>query len=162
MNKTSNESAVKRKTGGRSARHSSRLAAVQALYQIEQTDDSCLDVIEQFVTYRLNSSKEDTQYFNPDVDFFKQIVCGVIENKSDLDLIIEENLSENWRLERIASVTRAIFRAASYELLKEELIPTPVIINEYIEIGKEFFEDSEAAFINSMLDVISKSLRPAS
>ena len=144
-----------------SSRRSARLGAVQALYQIEQINQEVESAIEEFISHRFPLLGEEMQYFKPDLDLFKNLVQGVSHNLVSLDTLIEENLSENWRLERLPSVMRAILRAACHELNNESLVPTPVIINEYVEISKEFFQDKEVSFANGILDIIAKKVRPA-
>ena len=84
---------------------------------------------------------------------------GVTKNQKDIDLNIKDNLI-GWSLSRIDSVSRAILRSALYELRECIDIPVKVIINEYIEISKSFFEGDEPNFINGILDKISKIYRP--
>ena len=88
-----------------------------------------------------------------------KILKGVIKNQKDIDLNIKDNLI-GWSLSRIDSVSRAILRSALYELRECNDIPVKVIINEYIEISKSFFEGDEPNFINGILDKISKIYRP--
>lgn len=88
-----------------------------------------------------------------------KILKGVIKNQKDIDLNIKDNLI-GWSLSRIDSVSRAILRSALYELRECNDIPVKVIINEYIEISKSFFEGDESNFINGILDKISKIYRP--
>ena len=88
-----------------------------------------------------------------------KILKGVIKNQKDIDLNIKDNLI-GWSLSRIDSVSRAILRSALYELRECNDIPVKVIINEYIEISKSFFEGEEPNFINGILDKISKIYRP--
>ena len=88
-----------------------------------------------------------------------KILKGVTKNQKDIDLNINDNLI-GWSLSRIDSVSRAILRSALYELRECNDIPVKVIINEYIEISKSFFEGEEPNFINGILDKISKIYRP--
>lgn len=88
-----------------------------------------------------------------------KILKGVTKNQKDIDLNINDNLI-GWSLSRIDSVSRAILRSALYELRECIDIPVKVIINEYIEISKSFFEGDEPNFINGILDKISKIYRP--
>ena len=88
-----------------------------------------------------------------------KILKGVIKNQKDIDLNIKDNLI-GWSLSRIDSVSRAILRSALYELRECNDIPVKVIINEYIEISKSFFEGDEPNFINGILDKVSKIYRP--
>ena len=90
---------------------------------------------------------------------FQDIVLGVMERLADLDPMIASTLAEDWRLERMESVVRAILRAAVFELSHDTAVPTPVVINEYIEITKAFCSPSEVAFVNASLDALAKLLR---
>ena len=142
-----------------SARRSARLATVQALYQQEQTGGDINAIVAEFTEHRFSPLQKDSLYFNPDVPLFQSLVLGVTENLEALDALVEANLAENWKLDRLPSVMRAILRTASFELRFEEIVPTPVIINEYIEISKEFFQDKDISFVNGILDVISRHTR---
>ena len=88
-----------------------------------------------------------------------KILKGVTKSQKDIDLNINDNLI-GWSLSRIDSVSRAILRSALYELRECNDIPVKVIINEYIEISKSFFQGEESNFINGILDKISKIYRP--
>lgn len=88
-----------------------------------------------------------------------KILRGVTKSQKDIDLNINDNLI-GWSLSRIDSVSRAILRSALYELRECNDIPVKVVINEYIEISKSFFEGEEPNFINGILDKISKIYRP--
>lgn len=94
-----------------------------------------------------------------DADLFRQIVEGAVEHQSAMDTIIAGKLASGWKLERIDSVARAILRAGLIELWRRKDVPTPVVINEYIEIAKSFFEGPEPAFINATLDACVRSVR---
>lgn len=153
---------MKNKNQRPSSRRSSRLAAVQALYQWDQTGHNIETIINEFTEHRFSLLQEDELYFNPDVPFFKSLVLGVHQNLDTLNALIEKRLAENWRLERLPSVMKGILLAACYELSFEEIVPLPVILNEYIEISKEFFQDKEVSFVNGILDVISKNTRKKS
>lgn len=141
-------------------RPAARFAAVQALYQLEHEPTTPQKVIGDFINHRFNEIVDDTQFIAPDKTLFQEIVMGVMERMADLDSMISSTLSEDWRLDRIESVVRAILRAAVFELSRDTAVPTPVIINEYIEITKAFCIGSEiTAFVNATLDVLAKLLR---
>jgi N utilization substance protein B len=141
---------------GRSA---ARLAAVQALYQLEQEPITPQKVVQEFLNHRFNEIVDGTRFITPDKTLFQDIVMGVMERLADLDPMIVSTLSEDWRLERIESVVRAILRAAVFELNRDTAVPVPVLINEYIEITKAFCTGAEAAFVNASLDALAKVLR---
>jgi N utilization substance protein B len=140
-------------------RPAARLAAVQALYQLEQEPTTPQKVIFEFINHRFNEIVDETRFITPDKTLFQDIVLGVMERLSDLDPMITSILSEGWRLERIESVVRAVLRAAVFELSRDTSVPTPVVINEYIEITKSFCSPSEVAFVNGSLDALAKLLR---
>lgn len=143
-----------------SSRRLSRLKGVQALYQYELTANSMDMVIEQLNNTTLEGpNAEGFKQLQPDIDFLQEIVLGVLDHQPPIDEEISAHLSDGWRLERLPIVILSILRLAIYELKYQPLIPSAVIINEYIEITKDFFGDSETAFINGILDVIAKKLR---
>ena len=147
------------KTGKGGARSSARLAAVQALYQIEASGSPSIVVTREFVEHRFGEIVDDEQYSKADADFFTDLVIGVDKRVDEIDENIKNNLSKDWKLERIESVARAILRAGTYEILSRPDIPTSVIINEYVDVTKAFFEDSTPGFVNGVLDKIAKKFR---
>jgi N utilization substance protein B len=145
-----------------SPRHTSRIAGVQALYQIEQTNEEADRVAFDMIVDEFKTLTLDREFPKPDIDFFKSIVLNAMENLETIDSHITKYLSANWRMERLSSVTRALLRLATYELVYEILTPHAVIINEYLEITKEFSTDGEVSFVNGVLDNMSKDLRQKS
>jgi N utilization substance protein B len=150
------EKTVKEKNG--SARHMSRMGAIQALYQSEQMAQDMNAVLQDFTTHHFaeNNGIFKTQ---PDVVFFRTIAEGVQKNMDAIDPIIQGCLQENWRMDRLPSVMRSLLRAGAYELMYEPLVPTPVVLNEYIEIGKDFFQERDVSFVNGILDAVAKKVR---
>ncbi|OJW53419.1 MAG: transcription antitermination factor NusB [Alphaproteobacteria bacterium 41-28] len=133
-----------------------RLVAVQALFQIEQTGSSASSVVLEFLNHRL----KDTQKGRRQVDttFFVKLTEGAWSTHHRSDEVICGALKEGWPLDRIESVTRAILRAALYEIL-ESNTPTAVIIDEYLNITHDFFDDKEVAFVNGVLNAVAKKIR---
>ncbi|MBM3633583.1 MAG: transcription antitermination factor NusB [Alphaproteobacteria bacterium] len=142
-------------------RPAARLAAVQALYQLEQEPTTPQKVIVEFLNYRFTEVVDNTKFITPDKSLFEDIVIGVMDRMADLDSMISSTLSEDWRIERMESVVRAILRAAVFELSRDTSVPVPVVINEYIEITKSFCTGPEVAFVNASLDALAKLLRTA-
>jgi N utilization substance protein B len=140
-------------------RPAARLAAVQALYQLEHEPTTPQKVVLEFLNHRFDEVVEGTKFITPDKTLFQEIVIGVMEQTADLDSMIASTLAEDWKIERLESVVRAILRAAVFELSRDTSVPTPVVINEYIEITKSFCTPSEVAFVNASLDVLAKLLR---
>lgn len=134
-----------------------RLAAVQALFQIEQTRAVASAVVLEFKTHRFNDMESELK--RSDAAFFAKLVEGAWKIHEQSDEMIRGSLKAGWTLDRIEPVTRAIFRAALYELMETQT-PSAIIINEYLNITHNFFEDIEVAFVNGILNTIAKKLRP--
>lgn len=141
------------------ARSSARLAAVQALYQIEASGTPSRIVIKEFVDHRLGELIDDQQFAKADKAFFIDLVSGIDGRSAEIDDLIKSNLTDSWSLERIESVARAVIRSGVYEILARPDVPTNVIINEYVDVTKAFFDDSTPAFVNGILDKIAKLTR---
>jgi len=96
-----------------------------------------------------------------DSELFTTLIERAVARQSTIDQAIAKNLSAGWRLERIDAVARAILRAGAVELEQRPDIPTPVVIDEYVEIAKAFFDGPEPSFVNAALDACAKDLRGA-
>jgi N utilization substance protein B len=142
-------------------RGAARLAAVQALYQMDVGRQSLEDTLAQFQTYNLGREIEGEQYLPADADFFGQIVRGVIKSQIDIDPTIDNALTDGWPVGRIDATLRAILRAATFELLRRRDIPPSVVITEYVDVAKAFYEDDAPKMVNGVLDTIAKSLTSA-
>lgn len=143
-----------------SFRHAARLAAVQILYQIEQSESSSDIAMEQFESWlekEFYEQEENKFKKRINIDLLRKIIFGISDNSEKIDAMISSLLIQGWEMERLPSVLKAILRAASYELMFEDT-PKAVIINEYIEITKCFFIDNEVAFVNGLLDKIQSPL----
>ncbi len=143
------------------ARGTARLAAVQALYQMEVAQTDAAVVIAQFTRHRFGHEVEGAYYDRADEPFFKDLVLGIVREQRAVDPLIAGHLAEGWRLSRIDSILRAILRAATYELKARTDVPLKVIINEYVEIAHAFFGGDEPGVVNGILDAIARELRPA-
>lgn len=142
-------------------RGAARLAAVQALYQMDIGRQSLEDTLAQFQTFNLGREIEGEQYLPADADFFGQIVRGVIKSQLDIDPTIDNALTDGWPVGRIDATLRAILRAATFELLRRRDIPASVVITEYVDVAKAFYEDDAPKMVNGVLDTIAKSVTPA-
>ncbi|RYE11280.1 MAG: transcription antitermination factor NusB [Hyphomicrobiales bacterium] len=142
-------------------RGAARLAAVQALYQMDVGRQSLEDTLSQFSAHMLGREVEGEQYLPADADFFRQIVSGVIRSQLDIDPTIDKSLSSEWPVGRIDATLRAILRAAAFELLRRRDIPPGVVITEYVDIAKAFYEDDAPSLVHGVLDTIAKQLSPA-
>lgn len=141
------------------ARRAARLAAVQALYQMEYSGASSEAVAQDLLDGRLPLAETGPIDQDADIVLFRTIVEGAVAQQGPVDTMIARKLAEGWRLERLDSVARAILRAGVVELWRRADIPTAVVIDEYVEIAKAFFEGAEPGFINGALDGCAKAIR---
>jgi N utilization substance protein B len=139
-------------------RGAARLAAVQALYQMDVGRQSLEDTLSQFSVHMLGREVEGEQYLPADADFFRQIVQGVIKSQLDIDPTIDKALSNDWPVGRIDATLRAILRASAWELLRRRDIPAGVVITEYVDIAKAFYEDDAPGLVHGVLDTIAKQV----
>lgn len=146
---------------GAGKRGLARLAAVQALYQIELTSANAGAVVSEFLAHRLGREIDGDQYAEADRGFFADLVKGCTERREDVDAIVASSLPPDWPLARLESVLRAILRAGTYELLARADVPPRVAINEYVEIAHAFFSGKEPGMVNGVLDRIARTLREA-
>jgi N utilization substance protein B len=140
----------------RKARSVARLAAVQALYQMEVSGAGAEAVIREFTDHRFDRDIEGETLAQADEDFFGDVVRGVVADQTAIDQAIARRLAEGWRLQRIDATLRAILRAGAWELNKRPDVPHEVAIDEYVEIAKSFFEGPEPGFVNGALDGIAR------
>ncbi len=140
-------------------RAGARLAAVQALYQMEQTEQSVRSVIADFMEDRLGLNDEGDPVEEADPDIFKAIVEGVVDRQEAIDAAIMKRLASGWKIERLDATSRAILRAGVYELIVEISLPSQIILDEYVSIAHAFFEGAEPRFINGLLDAVSRDVR---
>lgn len=148
-------------------RSSARLVAVQALYEIDMTGIDADPVLDEFLRQRWKSAlamategEEDLpEMAAPDGALLAEIVRGVTEKRDELDGIIGPSLSEDWSVERLEVILRAILRAGTLEMLTMGKVPARVVINEYVNVARAFFDDNKPALVNGVLDKIARVLR---
>lgn len=141
------------------ARYAARLAAVQAMYQMELTGLDAEAVAAEFIAHRFPQDAESSNNGAPDERLFADIVRGVPHRQIEIDRAIAGCLSADWKLGRIDSILRAILRAATYELIARPDIPAKVVIDEYLDVTHAFFEGDEVGFINAALDSLARLKR---
>lgn len=144
------------------ARSNSRLAAVQALYQMDIGSADIGDVIAEFRAARLGrtydgETAEELNDDNPaDADFFESIVRGVVEKQAELDPAIDKALASGWRLPRLDATLRATLRAGTFEIYGRSDVPPKTVINEYVTVAKAFFDGDEPKVVNAVLDRLAR------
>jgi N utilization substance protein B len=146
----------------REARTLARLGAVQALYQMEHSGQGVDATVREFQLYRLGSELDGSAIREADDDFFADLVKGVVDAQKPIDPLINRHLREGWSLKRLDSTARAILRCGAYELIRRPDIPAAVVIDEYVEMAKDFFGEGEAEpkFINAVLEACAREARP--
>ena len=144
-----------------SGRSAARLAAVQALYQIDLTAGRVDSVIGEFTVHRLGATIDGDSYTKADLALFTDLVKGVTQRRTEIDLLLDEGLSDDWTPKRLEAILRAILRAGIYELLVRADVPARVVINEYLDVAHAFFDGSQPALVNGVLDTLARQLRGA-
>jgi N utilization substance protein B len=143
-------------SGNPRARHTARLAAVQALYQMELAGGGADETVEEFAEHRFAGYADA-----PDGDFFAAIVRGVPRHQVEIDRGIAGALAKDWALTRIDSILRAILRCGLFELTERPDVPARAVIDEYVAVAREFFGGDEPGFANAVLDTLAKRKRAA-
>ncbi|EJF80894.1 transcription antitermination factor NusB [Bartonella doshiae] len=136
-----------------------RLAAVQALYQMDMVGSGVMETAAEYEAYRLGKEIDGEQYLDADFQWFLAIITGVVKDQKQLDPMLHQQLSAEWSLSRIDSILRAILRAGSWELINRQDVPVAVVMNEYVDIAKAFFEGDEPKLVNAVLDSMAKKIR---
>jgi transcription antitermination protein NusB len=140
-------------------RSAARLAAVQALYQMDLTGKGLDAVIPEFERHWMGKEIEGDRYKPSDGALFRVIVQGVLDRQKRIDPTIDELLAKGWPLKRVEAVMRAILRAGAYELLLTPDTPVKVVISEYVDIARAFFEKDETSMVNAVLDRLARQAR---
>ncbi|ACM26120.1 transcription antitermination factor NusB [Agrobacterium sp. SHOUNA12C] len=140
-------------------RGAARLAAVQALYQMDIGGTGVLEVVAEYEAHRLGQELDGDTYLKADASWFRSIVSGVVREQTRLDPLIGSALQDDWALSRLDSTVRAILRAGTFEILDRKDVPVAVIVTEYVEIAHAFFDDDEPKLVNAVLDRIAKQVR---
>lgn len=142
------------------SRSAARLAAVQALYQMDMTGIDLTQVIAEFEAHRLGKEVEGDEYAPAEADFFRDLVEGVVREQLAVDPLIDKQLAQGWRLTRVDSILRAILRAGAYEIMTRKDVPARVVISEYVDIAHAFFAEEEPKVVNGILDQLAHKARP--
>ena len=141
------------------SRSAARLAAVQALYQLEMEGTPLANLLHEFHQHRLGATIEDVTYAQAEESFFDDIVTGVDKRRVEIDSLIAARLSSGWTMERLDKPMRQILRAGTYELLARKDVGTGTVISEYVDVAHAFYDKREAGFVNGLLDGVAKDVR---
>lgn len=140
-------------------RGSARLSAVQALYQLDVGGAGVTETVAEYENFRLGREIDGEKYIEADASWFRGIVGGVYRDQKSIDPIIHGALTDDWPLSRIDSTLRAILRAAVFELINRKDVDAKVVVSEYVEVAKAFFEGEEPRMVNGVLDRVGRQLR---
>src|ERR1700689_5732336 len=146
---------------GAEQRSSARLAAVQALYQMEGADKGLNDILAEFEAHWIGQEVEGDQYNPAELAFFRDIVSGVQRDQHAIDRGLDDALAKGWPLRRVEALMRAILRAAYYELRNRPDVPARVAVTEYVDVAAAFFGPEESGMVNAVLDALARQTRPA-
>jgi N utilization substance protein B len=135
-------------------RNAARLAAVQALYQMEISGRGAAAVLREFTDHPLREEGEPEREL--DLAHFNALVEGVVADQGRIDRAVSEVLAEGWRLDRLDATARAILRAGAAEILTHPDIPIAAAIDAYVEIAHAFFVGPEPGFVNAALDALAQ------
>ena len=142
-------------------RGAARLAAVQALYQMDLAGTGFNDIVAEFESHWLGGEVEGAQYMPAEAAYFRDIVGGVVREQKTLDPLIDAALTRGWPLKRIETVLRAVLRAGAYELAHRPDVPARVVTAEYVDVAAAFVDEEETGMVNAVLDQIAHQLRAA-
>ncbi len=140
-------------------RSAARLAAVQALYQMDVAGKGIVEALAEFEAFWIGREVEGVEFQPADLPLFRDILAGVVREQRAIDVKIDSSLPSNWPLTRIMTVLRSILRAGTYELLFRKDVPARVAISEYVDLTRSFYEDDEPGLVNAVLDTIAREIR---
>lgn len=140
-------------------RSAARLAAVQALYQMDIAGTALPDTLAEFESHWIGKVVDGDEYKPAEAAFFRDLVGGVLKQQRALDPLIDQTLQAGWPLKRVEAIMRAILRAGAFELGKRKDVPVKVVISEYVDIAHAFFDRDEAGMVNAVLDAIARNVR---
>jgi transcription antitermination protein NusB len=141
------------------ARSAARLAAVQALYQMQMEKTPLARLLHEFHMHRLGHEVEGEEYADAEVDFFDDLVAGVDARRAEIDEALVAKLASGWTLARLDKTMLQVLRCGAYELIARPDVPVGSAISEYVDVAKAFFDDREAKFVNGILDAVAKDVR---
>jgi len=145
---------------GKQHRAAARLAAVQALYQMDIVGKGLNEILAEFETHWIGGSIEGVQYEEADIDLFRDILRGELADQVTIDRETDAMLQEGWPLRRVEAVMRAILRAGMFELLHKIDVPARVVITEYVDVAAAFLGADEVGMVNAVLDRLARKTRP--
>ena len=140
-------------------RGAARLAAVQALYQMDIAGTGLNDILAEFESHWIGREVEGAQYLPAEAAFFRDVVSGVVREQRSLDPLVDKVLTQGWPLKRIEAILRAVLRAGAYELEHRSDVPARVVVAEYVDVANALVDRDETGMVNAVLDQIARGFR---
>lgn len=141
-------------------RSAARLAAVQALYQMDIASSPLKSVLSEFERHWIGREIEGERYEEAEEKHFRDVVEGVVREQLTIDPLIDRTLNEGWPLKRVESVLRATLRAGAYELYHRHDIPVRAVVSEYVDVAAAFLDKEDVGMVNAVLDKLARTSRP--
>ncbi|MDA9269733.1 transcription antitermination factor NusB [Amylibacter sp.] len=147
-------------TSKKQMKSASRLYAVQALFQMEASEQGMNEVRDQFVNHRFGATLEGEEYVEGNVELFEQLLFTAVNQQAAIDQMTDRALVAKWPIDRIDPTLRALFRTAGAEFIIDDT-PPKVAIVEFVDVAKAFFPDgNETRFVNAILDHMAREIHP--
>ena len=144
----------------RKMRSTSRLYAVQALFQMEHSGQTVEKVIHEFEDHRFGAHYDEGDMAEGDQVLFERLMRDAVNWQASIDQMTDRALVAKWPIDRIDPTLRALFRAAGAELTQSDT-PPKVVIMEFVDIAKSFYpEGREPKFVNAVLDHMAREAKP--
>lgn len=153
--------AVKRNVKGsaKAKRSAARLAAVQSMYQMQQTGIDSEAATRDYVAHRMGIEEDGNLFIAADTDLLEKILSGVQQRHGDIEPILNASLNENNPLDRQEMLIKCVLCCGVFELIEHGDIDAGIIINDYVDVAKSFYDGKEPGFINAILDKTAKTIR---
>lgn len=145
----------------RRMRSAARLYAVQALFQMEHSQQSVNSVVQEFLSHRFGAElDEGVEMADGDIDLFRKLLDDAVTWQAKIDQMTDRAIVAKWKIDRIDPTLRALFRAAGAEMVNSDT-PPKVVIMEFVDIAKSFYpEGREPKFVNAVLDHMAREAKP--
>lgn len=152
---------IKRRVKGsaKAKKSAARLAAVQSMYQMQQTGMDGETAIRDYVAHRMGIEEDGTLFVAADTDLLEKIINGVQHRHGDIEPILTAALDGKTPLDRQEMLIKCVLCCGVFEILDHGDIDAGIIINDYVEVAKSFYEGKEPGFINAVLDKTAKTIR---
>lgn len=140
-------------------RSAARLAAVQALYQMDVGGKGVIDAMAEFEAFWIGREVEGIEFKTAENSFFRDVLTGAVKEQKSIDRLVDKALSKDWPLGRVEAVLRAILRAGAYELAFRKDVPARAVISEYVDVAHGFYAAEEPGLVNAVLDAVAREVR---